>query len=174
MVLVKLATDVEVLGTEPSTLQKLHKYSLTDLWMETGRGMLVLANSPMNADKQTLRVSRVRASWVRAPVSWAKSKSIVHNLKETSFPLGAGWSSGATVCYHVVSKGTSISKAENPEKQNQEVQTNQWGDEGSNNPTNSGEHRTSSKPNVPERHKKKWKISKFWGGGECKDPVMGQ
>lgn len=37
--------------------------------METGRGMLVLANSPMNAEKQTLRVSRVRASWVRAPVS---------------------------------------------------------------------------------------------------------
>lgn len=31
MVLVKLATDVEALGTEPSTVQKLHKYSLTDL-----------------------------------------------------------------------------------------------------------------------------------------------
>lgn len=47
-----------------------------------------------------------------------------------------------------------ISKAEIQEEQNQEVQTNQWGDEGSNDPTNPGEHGARSKTNIPERHKK--------------------
>lgn len=46
------------------------------------------------------------------------------------------------------------SKAENQEEQNQEVQTNQWGYEGGNDPAHSGEHGTRSKANIPGRHKK--------------------
>lgn len=63
----------------------------------------------------------------------------------------------AAVHYLFLLKSTSISKAENQDKQNQEVQTNQWGDEGSDNPTNSGEHGTSPQPHIPERQKKQLK-----------------
>lgn len=58
-------------------------------------------------------------------------------------------------------KPTGIPKAEDQEKQGEEEQTNQRGDEGSNDPTDAGEHGAGAKPNIPERQKKVTKFSKF-------------